>query len=405
MAAAFAYERRRPESTTLYAVVRDNVETLYAAMQDAEQAIPKFVRKELEGYLDCGLLCRGFAHLKCEGCAERRLVAFSCKGRGFCPSCMGRRMAQTAANLVEEVLPKVALRQGVLTLPYPTRHRLAYNAKLLGKVTRAFLSVVLAFYQRRLGVSGCVAVVQRTSSDLKCNPHIHAVFLDGGYVNGPDGEPMFQPLPHLRGRDVADVLVRARKRIERVLARAHDEPDDDVRPLLTRVTGQPPAGPAFTRGTPHVPTFSRHDLCARLEGYDLHAATRAGAMDDAGRGTPQIHLETLGRAGASHARTRRARAHRIEEGVRGRHCRRRLGPAVPPQSARGVRASTKVPYRALLGSPRFGEQAPFAHRTQASPDAGRCLPIQPTTPTSHAVPAPIVPGRTCCAGPSAWTCC
>ena len=44
-AAAFAYKRRRPESTTLYEVVRDNVETLYAAMEDAERAIPKFVRK------------------------------------------------------------------------------------------------------------------------------------------------------------------------------------------------------------------------------------------------------------------------------------------------------------------------------------------------------------------------
>jgi len=94
---------------------------------------------------------------------------------------------------------------------------------------------------------------------------------------------MFQTLPHLRGREVADVLVRARKRIERVLARAHDEPDDDVRPLLTRVTGQPPAGPAFKRGAPLAPTFSSHELCARLVGYDLHAATRAGADDDSGR--------------------------------------------------------------------------------------------------------------------------
>ena len=40
---------------------------------------------------------------------------------------------------------------------------------------------------------------------------IHAVFLDGGYVNGPDGEPVFQALEHLRGREVAEVLVRARK--------------------------------------------------------------------------------------------------------------------------------------------------------------------------------------------------
>ena len=179
-AAKVTYERRRPERTTLYDVVRDNLETLYAAMEDNERVIPKFVRKELEKYLNCGLLCRGFAQLKCDGCSERRLVAFSCKARGFCPSCMGRRMAQTAANLIEEVLPKVGLRQWVLTLPYPIRHRLAYNAKLLGEVTRAFLKTVLAFYEKRLGASGCIAVVQRTSSDLRCNPHIHAVFLDGG---------------------------------------------------------------------------------------------------------------------------------------------------------------------------------------------------------------------------------
>ena len=31
------------------------------------------------------------------------LVAFSCKGRGFCPSCTGRRMADTAARLVDGV--------------------------------------------------------------------------------------------------------------------------------------------------------------------------------------------------------------------------------------------------------------------------------------------------------------
>jgi hypothetical protein len=46
--AAFAYERRRPEGTTLYAGVRDNEETLYAAMGDSDRTIPEFVRKELE---------------------------------------------------------------------------------------------------------------------------------------------------------------------------------------------------------------------------------------------------------------------------------------------------------------------------------------------------------------------
>ena len=92
------YTRRRPETTTLYAVVRDNLETLYGAVDDGALgvALPSFVRTELEGYLACGLLCRGFARLKCESCSESRLVAFACKGRGFCPSCLGRRMCATA---------------------------------------------------------------------------------------------------------------------------------------------------------------------------------------------------------------------------------------------------------------------------------------------------------------------
>jgi hypothetical protein len=35
---------------------------------------------------------------------------FSCMGRGFFRSCMGRRMSATAANLMERVLPQIGLR-------------------------------------------------------------------------------------------------------------------------------------------------------------------------------------------------------------------------------------------------------------------------------------------------------
>jgi hypothetical protein len=279
--AAFVYERRRPERTTLYAVVRDNVETLYAATAESGVALPRFVRAELEGYLGCGLLCRGFAHLKCEGCSERRLVAFSCKGRGFCPSCMGRRMAETAANLMESVLPEAPLRQWVLTVPHAIRYRLAYDAKLLGKVVRAFLGAVLAFYKKRCGASGAVAVVQRTSSDLRLNPHVHAVFLDGGYRG--DGEE-FTALGHLRGSEVAEVLGKARRRIERVLGRAAVRSDEDAElPLLASVSGRPPAGPALRRGAALPTAPPEGKLCVSDDGYNLHAATTAGAADARGR--------------------------------------------------------------------------------------------------------------------------
>ena len=56
--------------------------------------------------------------------------------RGFCPSCFGRRMCATAANLVEHVLPGVALRQWVLTFPFAWRRRLAQDGALLGALPR-----------------------------------------------------------------------------------------------------------------------------------------------------------------------------------------------------------------------------------------------------------------------------
>ena len=70
--ASAGYRRHRPETTALYEVVRDNLATLYGAIDDGAIAvcIPKHARKELEAYLDCGLLCRGFARLRCGECGE-----------------------------------------------------------------------------------------------------------------------------------------------------------------------------------------------------------------------------------------------------------------------------------------------------------------------------------------------
>jgi Transposase zinc-binding domain/Putative transposase len=217
----------------LYAVVRDNLATLYDAVEDGELAIalPKFVRKELEGYLTCGLLCCGFARLRCEGCEASRVVAFSCKGRGFCPSCLGRKMAQTAAHLMDEVLPEVALRQWVLTFPFAWRKRLGYDGALLSALTGIFVKTVLAFYKKRTGrkaAGGAVISVQRTSSDLKLNPHLHAVFLDGAYLpqksdadaaeDASASESLtFSGLGHLSSREVAGVLGGTLKRMAKYL--------------------------------------------------------------------------------------------------------------------------------------------------------------------------------------------
>ena len=46
---------RRPEHTPLYRAVHENLETLLARAQDQDRTVPRFVERELRGYLECGL--------------------------------------------------------------------------------------------------------------------------------------------------------------------------------------------------------------------------------------------------------------------------------------------------------------------------------------------------------------
>ena len=76
------------------------------------RASPKpWRRREFRDFLTCGCLAAGFARFRCPECRLDRLVPFSCKSRGFCPSCGGRRMTDRAAHLVDHVFPAVPIRQ------------------------------------------------------------------------------------------------------------------------------------------------------------------------------------------------------------------------------------------------------------------------------------------------------
>jgi hypothetical protein len=127
-----SYEPRRPGDSLLYRIVQEHWETFRAdagRLRDGE-GLPAFVQDEFREFLRCGWLAGGFARFRCGGCGAERLVAFSCKGRGFCPSCGGRRMVERAAHLVDAVLPDVPVRQWVLTLPLRLRYRLAWDHDL-----------------------------------------------------------------------------------------------------------------------------------------------------------------------------------------------------------------------------------------------------------------------------------
>ena len=69
--------------------------------------VPDHVEKEFRTYLKCGILAHGFARARCATCGYDFLVAFFRKGRGACPSCGAKRMAETAARLVDDRFPHV----------------------------------------------------------------------------------------------------------------------------------------------------------------------------------------------------------------------------------------------------------------------------------------------------------
>ena len=116
--ASVGYTPRQAERTVLHQVVREHLETFLATTARADPAgLPAFLEQEFRGFLDCGVWARGFARFQCDSCHAETLVPFSCKRRGFCPSCGGRRMAAGAADLVDHILPHVPVRQWVLSLP------------------------------------------------------------------------------------------------------------------------------------------------------------------------------------------------------------------------------------------------------------------------------------------------
>jgi len=303
---------RPPWDGVLYQVVRDNVATLYRASEEGFSApLPKFVRAELDGFLGCGVLGRGFAHMQCKDCGKPHLLAFRCGGRGFCPGCTGRRMAATAANLTEFVLPDAPLRQWVLTVPHGLRAAVAYDRRLLRRLYRIFYSSIQGFYERRMadlghpgGSTGSVTSIQRCSSDLRLNPHLHGVWLDGVYVPDAAGQLSWSPLPALSDRDVQEVLQTVIARLLAALRRdglltdddalAPTEADDEQQLVLTAlasaaVRGSSLAGPEVRPGrvpqlhlTAGQPRRSGR-LLATSDGFTLHARTTVADGDKAGR--------------------------------------------------------------------------------------------------------------------------
>jgi len=88
-------DTHRCDAATL---VREHLDRFLERVEEGSHApLPDFVQGELRGFAVCGDFSQGFVRTACRRCGDELRVPFPCKGRGFCPSCMGRRMAEGAA--------------------------------------------------------------------------------------------------------------------------------------------------------------------------------------------------------------------------------------------------------------------------------------------------------------------
>jgi hypothetical protein len=197
-------------------------------------------------------------------------------------------MAETAAHLVDRVIPPVPVRQWVLSLPIPLRILFAAQPQLLAPLLQVIHRVIAAFLIKQAGLkrseagAGAVTLIQRFGSAANLNIHLHCLVLDGVYRNS-EGAAVFHEV-------VAPTLEELQALLAKIIAEqdrtylAEADGESALLPLQAasctyRIALGPRAGQKVLslQSVPSADKPSTPDLCAKLHGFTLHAAVRWGA--------------------------------------------------------------------------------------------------------------------------------
>jgi hypothetical protein len=231
------------------------------------------------------------------GCGFEMLLPFSCKTRGVCGSCDSRRMADTAAHLVDRVLPQIPYRQWTMSFPRRVRFALARSGELLSEVLRAFLRTVFAWQRRSArqrgivdGKIGAVTFAQRMGGTINLNVHFHCTLPDGVFSVDEHGQATFVPLDPPSDDDVHNLTGQVVRRVAKILAR-HEAEADAVPDALAAAQAASvqsaqhlldnPPGPCTRHGRSHTPRPHK-TRCAFIDGFSLHADVRTHSNDRLG---------------------------------------------------------------------------------------------------------------------------
>ncbi len=386
VAVRYQRHRHRQEETILFLIVEQHFPAFQRRLAELKQPLPAFVLDEFRSYLACGRMEHGFVSVKCDGCRHELLVTFSWKKRGFCPSCGSRRMVEPAAHLIDHVMPRIPVRQWVLSFPWPLRMLFAAR---VGRARPSDEEVSSSSFSATEvpPISTCTCTCTCWFSMASTNPSASRC------ASAPSEAQLQSVLTRLLAR------IRCRLTKDGWLSQGTKQPSLDLEPrdvLDERAAAR--GAPSLAIVLRRVPApDSTPSPCGRPGWHSPPGRSRSPQTCRASRSLPSLGgRRRMHRRSAQQARTprplRRSPCHRPETSHR-RFCRTRRARthpplprwhnphAVPPR--RLARGLAGAPRRARAPSARAPH--PLSRRVRAQlPTPPTCRPVAPRRCRPHA---------------------
>lgn len=286
-------ESRRPQGTVMHEIVRDNLGDYLDHRRQSGSPVSAFVVKDFNKFLGCGDIAGGSATTYCPNCDQESTVVFSCKRRGFCTHCLGRRQWDQSRVLQERVVGDTPVRPWVISLPPPLRNLAAFNSRLVTHILNGIVDEIFRYYRwkakRELYLQfardarpGSVTMIHRVSGDGRVNLHFHCILTDGVFVPNDLGLLVFREVSAPTSEELATISRRICRRVVKTLRRLGmwkdmaGKPGDPEETLAGHVTIGPDRRDVrfFAVTSESVPedAVGRNGACA----FELWAGQRIG---------------------------------------------------------------------------------------------------------------------------------
>jgi len=132
---------------------------------------------------------------------------FSCRTRGFFPSCHSKRLEEWGEWMRETLLLDVPHRQVVFTIPRMLRIFFKYNRRLLGELCRCALRSLTRYFEVTTGselMPGVIAAIQTFGNRINLHPHLHFLVTEGGV----DEAGLFHKVPRIDDSRLTELFAR-----------------------------------------------------------------------------------------------------------------------------------------------------------------------------------------------------